>query len=109
MQSHRAPAQLSTDALENSIGKGGDVLRPGAQRGHLDPENPQAKPEVLPELPGGDLRLQISIRRRDDSRGAGLLLGPSQTPEVPRIQEGEQLGLKAGGKLTLFFQKEGST
>src|SRR5262249_38558163 len=94
--------QLGEEVLE----QGDDVVRPLAQRRQMDRKDVKAVVEVFSEPTGGDRRLEIAVRRRDDPR-LGPLHGRSAQPlELTFLQDPQELRLDRPAHLADLVEEE---
>ncbi len=87
-------------------GQGRDVRAALAQRRQPDLDRVQAEEEVLAEPPGGDLRVEVGVRGREDphvdfprARGAEAL-------ELSRLEDSQELALLARGNVRDLVQEQ---
>src|SRR5687767_8351508 len=87
-------------------GKAGKILAPVAQRRHRQVDDVEAVPEILPEAPGGDLRCEIAVRRRDDPDVHPDRACTADALELVMLQHTQQLRLEMRRELANLVEKD---
>ena len=80
--------------------------RRAASAGIVDHEDRQAMVEVLAEAAGLDQRLDVLVGGRDDAQLDRDLALAAEPPEAHRVEELEELGLRARGQLRDLVEEE---
>src|SRR5581483_12074324 len=62
--------------------------------------------DILAEASGGDLGLEVAVRRRDDPDVDGDRLRPADPLELPILEHAEQLRLRLEGQLADLVEEE---
>ena len=63
---HR-PVELRREAAQEALGQGEQILGTLAQGRQVDPDHVETKVEILAEAAGGDLLVEVLVRRRHDA------------------------------------------
>ena len=83
-----------------------DVLSPGPQGRDVDGDHGEAEVEILAELAGAHLALEITARRRDDAHVGRERLVAADAAELPRLEHPQQRGLHVEGELADLVEED---
>ena len=92
--------------LDEVLAQHGDVAGPIAQRRQRDRKDVEAVVEILAELAGGDLLLEIPVRRRDHAHVDLDRLGAADALELALLQHAQQLDLHVGRQVADLVEEQ---
>src|ERR1700683_719102 len=85
-----------------------NIAAPLAQRGQLDLNDVQTKVEILPESPVANGRVEIAVRRGQDSRMHAHAFVRSDRLDFALLQCAQELRLQIEGQISNLIQKQGA-
>jgi hypothetical protein len=89
-------------------GKRGDVAGPLPQRRQMDGGDVQAEEEILPELSGGDRRIEVDIGGGEDAHVDRNRVARAEADDLSLLQDAEQLDLERSRQVADLVEEEGA-
>jgi Aldo/keto reductase family len=99
-------ARTPRELLDEGLGQHEHVAPAGAQRRHDDPDDVDAKIEILAEALLRDGRVEIAVRGGDDPDVEGDLSIPADGSHLALLQRPQQLGLHAERHVADLVEKQ---
>ncbi len=87
-------------------GQQGDILTPGAQRRHFQPDDVETVKQILAEAPRRHFVRQHAVRRRDDAHIHLDGFIAAHALHLSLLEHTQQLGLKRQGHFPYLVQKQ---
>src|SRR5262249_8559819 len=86
--------ELGVEPVNEVVHQAGNVTPALAQRRHDQVDDVQAIEQILAEVPGLDLALELAVRARDDARVDRNRLGPADRQDALVLDDPQQLDLE---------------